>query len=188
MRSVRLQLVASTPAVRLWNYLVSTHHYLHSSRIEGRQLKYVAYDGSRPIACLGWGEAAWELRARDRWIGWTRAQRRRARHRVVGNVRFLILPWVRVPNLASYLLALSVRTLQHDWQRAYASAPVLLESFVDPERFHGTSYLAANWLRVGLTSGYAKKGATHHNSQRPKAVFLYPLDPRCNDRLRGHLS
>ena len=185
LRSVSLRIVRNQADVLLWNSLVGTHHYLHSSRIVGRQIKYLAYADERPVACLGWGDAAWALNSRDGWIGWSCADRVRNRHLVVNNVRFLILPWVHVPNLASYLLGACCGRIVQDWYSKYGTRPVLLETFVDTSRFPGTCYRAANWIQVGLTSGYAKMGDSHHNSQTPKGVFLYPVHDRCKDILKG---
>lgn len=173
---IRIVRVASKSDVlnSVWNRLVETHHYLHSSRLVGRQIKYIAFVGERPLACLGWGDASWEVKARDNWIGWNRKQCTRRRHRIVNNNRFLILPWVKVPNLASFLLSRCANRVVDDWQLAFSTQPVLLETFVDPTRYAGTCYIAANWIKVGLTSGYAKVGCSHHNSQVPKSVFLRP--------------
>ena len=159
----------------LWNSLVSQHHYLHSSRIVGRQLKYIASYDDAPIACLGWGDCAWSQSARDSWIGWSADQRTHNRHLVINNCRFLILPWVKIPNLASFLIARCSALAVRDWHQQYSVSPLLLETFVDSHRFLGTCYRAANWVEVGRTSGFAKVGNSHHNSQSPKLVFLFPL-------------
>ena len=172
---IELRKVASGEETRLWNSLVSTFHYLGSSRIVGRQLKYIAVAQGQPIACLGWGDCSWAVRARDKWIGWTEKQMSRKRQCIINNVRFLILPWVKLPNLASYLLAKCSERIAGDWEAKYAILPVLLETYVDPARFLGTCYRAANWREIGTTAGYAKVGASHHNSQAPKTLFVYPL-------------
>lgn len=184
-RDLTVEPISTKADADLWNFLVTRHHYLRSSRIVGRQLKYVVRAQGRVLACIGWGDAAWEVQARDRWIGWTPAQRSRYRALVVANVRFLILPWVRVPNLASRILSITTRRLPQDWRARYALEPVLLETFVDTSRFIGTCYRAANWLPIGTTSGYAKVGPGHHNSQQPKALFLYPLQRHFRRILRG---
>jgi hypothetical protein len=168
-----------------WNGLVTAYHYLGSSRIVGRQLKYSVYHAGRPIACLGWGDAAWAISDRDRWIGWTASQRERNRHRIVNNVRFLILPWVHVPNLASFLLGKFRALLPADWLDIYGYSPLLLETFVDVRFFRGTCYRAANWIELGLTAGYSKVGAGHHNSQKPKALFVCPVSPDYLHRLKA---
>ncbi|WP_390844808.1 Druantia anti-phage system protein DruA [Anatilimnocola floriformis] len=173
------------PLAPTWNSLVDEHHYLHSSRIVGRQLKYIAtYEGA-PIACLGWGDCAWAQSSRDSWIGWNASQRMRNRHLVINNSRFLILPWIKVPNLASWVIAACSNLAVRDWAEQYAITPALLETFVDSERFLGTCYRAANWQQIGVTAGYAKVGNSHHNSQSPKLVFAYPTTRRFRDLLRG---
>ncbi len=173
------------PLAALWNSLVDQHHYLHSSRIVGRQLKYIAFYAETPIACMGWGDCAWAQAARDRWIGWSEGQRSRKRHLVINNCRFLILPHVKVPNLASWLIARCTSAAIRDWNEQYSIRPILLETFVDSQRFAGTCYRAANWLAVGTTSGYAKVGNSHHNSQTPKLVFAYPTTQRFRKLLKG---
>lgn len=184
-RDIRITVVRPGEDMRLWNQLVSTYHYLCSSRIVGRQLKYMVYYLDRPLACMGWGEAAWAISDRDKWIGWTPTQRERNLHRIVNNVRFLILPWVHVPNLASFLLGQFKTIVPKDWNEIYGYPPVLLETFVDVRYFRGTCYKAANWIELGLTAGYAKVGASHHNSQKPKALFVYPVCQDFKRRLRG---
>lgn len=185
LKSVQVRLVEDPGQILAWNALVGAYHYLHSSRIVGRQLKYVAYAGERLVACLGWGEAAWALKSRDGWIGWSSEDRACNRHLIVNNVRFLILPWIHVPNLASCLLAACSSRIVKDWFDKYGVRPVLLETFVDLAQFPGTCYRAANWTQIGVTAGYAKAGCSHHNSQTPKGIFVYPVHTRFKDMLKG---
>ena len=182
---IELRKVETNGDTRLWNSLVSTYHYLGSSRIVGRQLKYMALVNEQPVACLGWGDCSWALSSRDNWIGWTKQQRAKQRKRIINNVRFLILPWVKLPNLASHLLAKCSRRVVNDWQEKYAVLPVLLETYVDPAHFSGTCYRAANWRKIGITAGYAKIGNFHHNSQTPKILFVYPLTADFQQILTG---
>ncbi len=172
-------------AAAIWNSLIQQHHYLHTSRIVGRQIKYLVYHEQQPIACFGWGDAAWAQQSRDRWIGWSSKRREQRRHLIINNCRFLILPWVRVPNLASFLISRCTDAVVRDWELVYGWRPVLLETFVDSMRFMGTCYRAANWVDVGVTSGYAKVGSGHHNSQTPKLVFLYPANGAFRKLLTG---
>lgn len=160
---------------KLWNCLIEQYHYLKSSTIVGRQMKYLIYCEERPVACIGWGDSVWHMRDRDNWIGWNEKHRTRRRHLIINNVRFLILPWVKVPNLASYILGKNVRDVVQDWSNKYSIHPVLLETFVDPLFFAGTCYKAANWIDIGCTAGYAKSGNSYHNSQTPKKIFVYPV-------------
>jgi len=135
---------------RLWNEYIERYHYLGYGVALGAHLKYFVCVRQEPIACLAFAGAAWRVEARDRWIGWSEESRRRNLSFVVNNTRFLILPWVKSPNLASRVLSLAARRLPQDWQRRYGYRPLLLETFVQSERYRGTCYQAANWIRVGV--------------------------------------
>ena len=159
----------------LWNEYIDRYHYLGYKPLPGAQLRYFAYAGQRPVALLGFGAAAWQTAPRDEWIGWNPAQRQRHLNAVVNNARFLILPWVRVQSLGSKLLAMAARRLPADWATRYGYRPVLLETFVEAQRFTGTCYRAANWTCVGQTQGRGKLG-DHRLGQVPiKTVWVYPL-------------
>jgi len=168
----------------LWNELIERYHYLGYTPLPGAQLRYLVWTDvgrwSEPqlLAALGFGAAAWTVAPRDRFIGWTAPERKRNLHLVVNNARFLILPWVRVKNLASHILARAAAQLPLDWKHRYGFAPVLLETFVDKERFRGTCYRAANWRHVGQTQGRGKLNKTQLRLQPIKDIFLYPLHPR----------
>ena len=137
------------------------------------------------MACLGWGSAAWKVAARDQSIGWSREQRESNLAKVVANVRFLVLPWVRIKHLASKTLALNTRCLQEDWFSFYGQRICLLETFVDTNRFQGTCYRAANWIRVGETTGRGKYDRFNQRREPIKAVFLYPLNRNFREALHG---
>ena len=185
-KSLRLEIADDAELSQLWNTLVCEFHYLKSSRIVGRQIKYIVFDNKdRPLACLGWGDAFWQLKPRDTWIGWNPSQRTRKRHLLINNVRFLILPWVTVPNFASYILARCSRAVLNDWEEKNNFRPALLETFVDTTRFLGTCYQAANWLALGTTAGYAKTGNRHHNSQTLKTLYVYPVTKRFRAMLKA---
>ena len=170
-------------ASALWNEYIDRYHYLGYKPLPGAQLRYFAYAGERRVGLLGFGAAAWKTGPRDAWIGWSREQRRRNLGAVVNNARFLVLPWVRVKGLASKLLAMAARGLPEDWAGCYGYRPVLLESFVEVERFAGTCYRAANWLCVGQTQGRGKLG-DHRLGQVPiKTVWVYPLAKDFRERL-----
>ncbi len=159
----------------LWNEYIDRYHYLGYKPLPGAQLRYFVYVGERIVALLGFGAAAWKTGPRDEWIGWSRVQRQRNLSGVVNNARFLILPWIRVASLASKLLSMVSWTLPADWERRYGYRPVLLETFVEAERFSGTCYRAANWTCVGQTQGRGKLG-DHRLGQVPiKTVWVYPL-------------
>jgi hypothetical protein len=148
-------------------------------------LKYLAYLDDRLVACLGWGSAAWKVAARDQLIGWDREQRERNLAKVVNNVRFLILPWVTIRHLASKVLALNIRQLERDWFAFYRERICLLETFVEKDRFQGTCYRAANWVRVGETTGRGKYDRFNQRTEPVKAVLLYPLTRRFREELHG---
>jgi len=179
---VRLALV-ERPRSGFWNELIDRYHYLGYKPLPGAQLRYFAYAGEHLVGVLGFGAAAWQTAPRDQWIGWSHEQRQRNLAAVVNNARFLILPWIRVPSLASKLLGLAARTLPGHWQARYGYRPYLLETFVEAERFSGTCYRAANWRCVGETQGRGKLG-DHRLGQVPvKTVWLYPLTADCRHRL-----
>jgi hypothetical protein len=170
-----IQMVRFGPDEALWDHLVDKYHYLARPWIVGSYLKYIAYLGNRPVACLGWGSAAWKVACRDQLIGWNAAVRESNLHKVVNNVRFLVLPWVHVEHLASKVLSGNIRALVKDWAKFYNSPVTLLETFVDTRRFAGTCYRAANWKCIGTTLGRGKYDRLHQASGSNKAVFVYPL-------------
>ncbi len=167
----------------LWDYLLDQYHYLGRPRLVGEHLKQLVFIDGRVVACLGWASAAWKIAPRDCHIGWSAPQKRTRLHLVANNVRFLVLPWVRLPHLASKVLALSVRGLPGCWQQRYGHRVVLAETFVDVSRFAGTCYRAANWYCVGQTQGHAKRGNAYHRHGVVKGIYLYPLDPHWRQAL-----
>jgi hypothetical protein len=167
-----------TDDARLWNELMARYHYLGGRPMAGAQIRYLAYDGARLLGAMGFGAAALRLAPRDRFIGWTDAERTANLHLVIEQRRFLILPWVSVRGLASSLLSLACRRLPADVQARYGYRPVLLETFTDRDRFRGTSYAAANWVRVGKSQGLGRLAATGAPRRSIKDIWLYPLDPQ----------
>lgn len=146
IRELGLDLVATKRESHLWNEYISRYHYLGYTPLPGAQLRYFVRAESRILALLGFGAAAWKVAPRDTFIGWTPEQRQENLHLVVNNARFLILPWVTSKCLASKLLAMVARCIPGDWQKRYGYRPVLLETFVEKQRFKGTCYKAANWI------------------------------------------
>jgi hypothetical protein len=159
----------------LWNEIIQRYHYLGYKPLPGAQIRYLVWAGASLVAALGFGAAAWKVAPRDRFIGWTVRQRQARLPLVVNNARFLILPWVDSRNLASRILARAARQLPGDWRARYGYAPVLLETFVQSDRFNGTSYRAANWLHVGRTQGRGKLDRHMLYPVPVKDVCLYPL-------------
>lgn len=175
--------VRRTAAEPLFNALIETHHYLGYTQPVGEHLKYLVYAAGRPLACVAWSSAPRHLEPRDRFIGWSAAARRQNIRFVAYNPRFLILPWVEVRHLASHLLARMVRRLSADWQQLYGHPVYFVETFVDPERFRGTCYRAANWMPLGTTTGRGKDDLTHRPNRSRKDVLGYPLIPQFRERL-----
>jgi hypothetical protein len=158
-----------------WRTLIATHHYLGYTPFAGAQLRYLVESGHGTIGALGFAASAWACAPRDVHIGWDGPTRKARLHLVVGNARFLILPNVTVPNLASHILGSVSRRLGSDWQDAYGYQPVLLETFVETGRFTGASYRAANCLHVGVTKGRGKLDRYNEHALPVKDVYLYPL-------------
>jgi hypothetical protein len=177
--------VRRTEAEALFNSLIEEHHYLGYCQPVGEQLKYLVFAKERPIACLAWSSAPRHIGDRDRFIGWTKTFREKNLSLIACNTRFLILPWVRVSCLASHILGKMVKILPKDWERLYHHPLYYLETFVDPERFHGTCYRAANWLYIGRTTGRGKNDQTGKANRSLKDVLGYPLSKDFRDHLCG---
>jgi hypothetical protein len=171
--------------------LLQQHHYLSHRSWVGENLQYLIGDRQgRPLACVLFGAAAWQCADRDEYIGWDAPTRAQNLALIANNARFLVLPWVRVPHLASHVLGRIVRRLSQDWQIKYGHPIYLLESFVERDRFAGICYRAANWVRVGQTQGRTRQDradGTRH--QAPiKEIYLCPLHPRFRERLQGQAT
>ena len=177
---------ADCSAARLWKELMNRYHYLGAGPLCGAQMRYLLRGGKGEwLGGLAFSAAAWQVQARDQWIGWSAAARRAHLQRVIANSRFLILPHWRVPNLASQALSLALRQVAGDWQERYGYAPLLVETFVEAERFAGTCYRAANWIEVGPTAGRGRQDRGHAGGQAVKRVFVYPLQARAREQLGG---
>jgi hypothetical protein len=176
-KAVTVELVKSLQEETRWNKLIRKHHYLKEHRMVGESLRYVIKQNGEWIGLLGWSSAAFHLRPRDAWIGWTDAQRQAARHLVACNARFALLtPKGHSPNLASHCLSLNLQRLSADWLEQYGHPIALVETYVDPKRFEGTCYRAANWIEIGVTKGFGRSRLDFYQlHQQPKAIFLYPL-------------
>ncbi len=175
---IDVQPVRRTAEEPLFQSLLEQYHYLRYEQPVDEHLKYLVWAQGRPVACLVWSSAPRHLASRDRFIGWSGAARRRNLRFLAYNSRFLILPWVAVPHLASHLLSRMARLLSKDWERVYGHPIYFLETFVDPERFRGTCYRAANWVVLGRTTGRGKDDQTHRPNRSIKEVLGYPLTPR----------
>jgi hypothetical protein len=180
---LELRQVRRTGEEPMLNGLIEMHHYLGYVQPVGEHLKYLVCAGDRPVACFTWSSAPRHLGPRDRFIGWSAETRRKNIRYVVYNSRFLIMPWVEVPHLASHLLGRMTRMLSSEWERVYGHPVYLAETFVYPERFRGTCYRAANWKWLGQTTGRGKDDMTHRANRPVKDVLGYPLTKRFRELL-----
>ena len=172
---IRVVAVASRAQRHLLRDLLATYHYLGYRQPAGPSMGYLVFCQDRPLACVRFGPAAWKVAARDTFINWTPKQRRRGLCQLVNNDRFLILPWVKVPHLASWLLGKICQRLVGDWWKVYQQSIVLAETFVDAERFEGTCYRAANWIHLGQSLGRGRNDRENRGGQPLKSVWVYPL-------------
>jgi hypothetical protein len=183
LRPLTIRQVRRTPDEGLCNSLLAQYHYLGYQQPVGAHLKYLVCAADRPVACVTWASAPRHLGPRDRFIGWSPETRRRHLRFVAYNTRFLILPWVTVPHLASHVLGQMAARLSADWQQVYGHPIYFLETFVDPARFRGTCYRAANWIALGPTTGRGHNAPTKARTQPVKEVLGYPLTPNFRQRL-----
>jgi len=175
LAQIEVRLVQDAAQARTYARLIGAYHYLGYQQATGAQLKYLVCWADRPIACLSFGPAAWKLAARDRHIGWSAQARPEHLNWVVNNDRFLILPGVRIPHLASHALVATLRRLRADWQRVYGQDLALAETFIEQDRFRGTCYAAAHWVCVGQTRGRGRNDRACARAVPVKTVWLYPL-------------
>jgi hypothetical protein len=190
LRPLRVVLLDRAQLRRVFGHLLQQHHYLGYYRPVGENVPYLVENQcGRPLACALFGAAAWKCAPRDRFIGWSHQARQEHLQSVANNMRLLILPWVRVPSLASHILIILAKRLSADWQRKYGHTIHLLETFVEQERFAGTTYRAANWIHVGQTQGRGRQGPDPRiRSASIKDVFLLPLHPGFRQPLQDSLS
>jgi hypothetical protein len=184
---LELDLISNGDARNLFRQYIQRYHYLGYKVPCGAQLRYFVRSrplSNRIVACLLFTSAALKIEPRDRWVDWSDQARKCNLPRVINNSRFLILPWIQVRELASKILSLAAQQLPDDWLDTYRVKPVLLESFVDPERFSGTCYRAANWIHVGSTQGRGRMDRYQKVERHVKDIFLYPLAPHAREILR----
>jgi hypothetical protein len=181
---IEIQLVRRTADEPLFQSLMEQFHYLRYEQPVGEHLKYLVWAQGRPVACLAWSSAPRHLASRDRFIGWSGEARRRNIGYLAYNTRFLILPWISVPHLASHILGRMARHISEDWERVYGHPIYYLETFIDPERFRGTCYRAANWMVLGRTTGRGKDDRTHQANRSIKEVLGLPLTRRFREFLQ----
>src|SRR5215468_8083436 len=184
LRPVEIEQVRRTHHETLFNSLMEQYHYLAYEQPVGEHLKFLVWAQGRPITCLAWSSAPRHLASRDRYIGWSAEARRRNIRFIAYNTRYLILPWVRVPHLASHILGKMTRALSADWERMYGHPVYFAETFIDPGRFRGACYRAANWQLLGVTTGRGKNDHTNKPNRPIKEILGLPLTPGFRDHLR----
>lgn len=175
--------VRRTAQESLFNSLLQSHHYLGYSQPVGEHLKFMVYAGTRPVALFAWSSAPRHLGPRDRFIGWSASTRRQNIGAIAYNTRYLILPWVKIEHLASHLLGRMTRELSTAWSQVYDHPVYFAETFIDPTRFRGTCYRAANWLELGQTQGRGKDDLTHRPNRTLKTILGLPLCRDFRERL-----
>lgn len=180
---IQFRQVRRTQDESTFNGLIQSYHYLGYTQPVGEHLKYMVYSGDVLLGCLAWSSAARHLGPRDRFIGWSQDARRRNIRYIAYNPRFLILPWVRVPHLASHILGRMARIVPVDWEQMYGHRVVFLETFVDPTKYRGTCYRAANWVVLGRTTGRGKDDQTFKPNRTIKEILGYPV----SEDFRGFL-
>jgi len=184
--SIRLEVTRPGEGLRRWRDYISAYHRLGDPNVYGNQLRYtIKTVNGRDLGCMLFSASSWTLMPREEWIGWSQTDRKSRLHLVVNNSRFLILPWIRIQNLASRVLSMAARQIQTDWLEDYCYAPVLLETFVDSSLFKGTCYKAANWTYIGETQGRGRLDRYREVSLTRKAIFLYPLQRDFRQILKG---
>jgi Domain of unknown function (DUF4338) len=188
LRPVEIQQVRRTNDEPLFNGLMEQYHYLNYEQPVGEHLKFLVWAQGRPLACLAWSSAPRHLGSRDRYIGWSAEARRRNIRLLAYNTRYLLLPWVRVPHLASHILGKMTGQLSQHWERMYGHPVYFAETFIDPSRFRGTCYRAANWKFLGLTTGRGKNDHTYKPNRPIKEVLGLPLTPRFRELLQEGIA
>jgi hypothetical protein len=172
-----LVLVSHKHGSTLWKIMIQRYHYLGYTPLVGAQLRYVIGWDQGYLGAIGFSASAWRVAPRDQFIGWSGNARRANLPYVIGNSRFLILPWVHSKNLASKILSLSAKRVVVDWNQVYGYRPILVETYVEQQRFLGSCYRAANWINVGQTQGRGKLDRNHERAVPVKDIYLYPLRP-----------
>jgi hypothetical protein len=175
IRPLTFTQVRRTPSEKIFNSLIEQFHYLGYTQPVGEHLKYLVSYKDRPVACLAWSSAPRHIGERDKFIGWNAEVRMNNLHSLAYNTRFLILPWIKVPHLASHILGTSAQRISNDWENVYNHPIHYLETFVDTERFKGTCYKASNWIYIGDTKGLGKDAKNKKPNRSIKAIFGYPL-------------
>ena len=184
-KQIQLQIPKGAEENKRWRSYIEQYHILGYKRENGVSLRYLIVSGGNELGCMQFSSAAWALEDRDRWIGWSRTEKETNLRFIANNTRYLLLPWAKIPNLASRALGKAARQLQGDWLRTYGYAPALLETFVDSSLYKGTSYKAANWVQVGMTKGRGRYDRYSDQELTKKLIFVYPLQRDFREVLLG---
>ncbi len=182
---IRLEIAKPGEEQQRWRSYVNQYHMLGYKRTFGSRVQYFVKSGNKELGCMQFSASAWALEERDRWIGWSKEDRKARLNLIVNNSRTLIFPWVHIRNLASKMLSIVAKRIQDDWLTHYCYAPVMLETFVDTEHFQGVSYKAANWIYLGETQGRGRMDRKNEYALSRKAIFVYPLQKDFKECLRG---
>lgn len=182
-----IELIIARAGVDLkrWRKYIDKYHILGDKYVFGSQLHYFIKAKDQELGCIQFSASSWALAKREEWIGWDLEDRKKRLHLIINNSRYLIFPWVKIKNLASKVLSLAAKQIQKDWLREYCYAPVMLETFVDIEKYKGTSYKAANWRYLGQTAGRGRMDKHHKNPVSPKAIYMYALEKDFRAYLKG---
>lgn len=175
LQPIQLERVSTKQQSRLWNELMERYHYLGYKTLPGAQIRYLFRSSAGLLGGIGFSAAAWKVAPRDNWIGWIPNLQKDRLHLIINNSRFLILPWINSKNLASHLLSICAKQIVGDWQQTYGYTPLLIETFVEKDRFAGTCYKAANWTYVGVTKGRGKLDQYNQRLLPVKDIYLLPL-------------
>lgn len=181
--ALKVEPVENSNQSHLWNEYIQRYHYLGYAPVPGDQIRYIVRFQDQTVALLSFRAAVWKTAPRDQFIGWTHPKRKENLHLIINNARFLILPWVQTPNLASRILSMTTKRVARDWKSLYQYAPVLVETFVESSRFTGTCYQAANWLYLGKTKGVGRLGNTKKPQLPVKSIWVYPLHKKFRQKL-----
>lgn len=181
--SLQVQPVQGKQQSALWNEYIQRFHYLGYAPVPGDQIRYQVQLNGQVLALLSFRAAVWKTAPRDHFIGWNSQQKKKNLHLVVNNARFLILPWVHSPNLASRILSMTSKRIVEDWRQRYRYSPVLMETFVETPRFHGTCYKSANWIYLGKTKGIGRLGDRKNPELPIKTIWVYPLSKNFRPQL-----
>lgn len=184
---IELVTVRGGDDLKRWGAYIEQYHMLGYKNQFGSRLQYFIKSGELELGCIQFAASSWALKDRDDWIGWGIEDKKQRLNLIINNCRYLIFPWVQIPNLASKALSLAIKQIEEDWLREFCYAPVLLETFVDRQHFKGTCYKASNWIYLGQTKGNGRNSTEHKPNRSKKDIYVYPLEKNFRDFLKGEI-